>query len=143
MRKLILLLLAVCILHFSVLPSYGLEKNRKEENIVLTPADQLILDRIGDMSREVNVRFEKMAREMKDRFENLWITMLGGFIGVMAFIGGLVFWDRKTLVKHAKAEFHDEIGGDRQKIEALLLAMRKLSPRFPEVKEALKSFGLL
>ena len=132
MRKSILLLLVVGILHFSVLPSYGLEKNRKEENIILTPADQLILNRIDNMSREMN-----------DRFENLWITMLGGFIGVMAFIGGLVFWDRKTLVKQAKAEFRDEVGGDRQKIEAMLLAMRKLSSRFPEVREALKSFGLL
>ena len=150
MRGLIVLLLVFGILHLTMLPSHGLEKSHQGENILLTPADQLILDRIDKMSRETNARFEKidekfdnMSREINARFENLWITMLGGFIGVMAFIGGLVFWDRKTLVKHAKAEFRDEIGGDRRKLDAILQAMRKLSPQFPEVREVLKSFGLL
>ena len=161
MRGLIVLLLVFGILHVTMLPSHGLEKSHQRENIILTPADQLILDRIDNMSREVNARFDNMSREVNARFEkvdekfdnmsreinarfeNLWVTMLGGFIGVMAFIGGLVFWDRKTLVKHAKTEFRDEIDGDRRKLDAILQAMRKLSPQFPEVREVLKSFGLL
>ena len=179
MRGLVVLLLVFGILHITMLPSHGLEKSHRRENILLTPADQLILDRIDKMSRETNARFEKIdekfdnmsreinarfekidekfdnmlreintrfennSSEINARFENLWITMLGGFVGVMAFIGGLVFWDRKTLVKHAKTEFRDEIGGDRRKLDAILQAMRKLSPQFPEVREVLKSFGLL
>ena len=65
----------------------------------------------------------------------------------MAFIGGMVFWDRKTFLKQAKKEFREEIGDDRKKIEAVLLAIKKLSVKFPEVKPEIKkvlnNFGLL
>ena len=63
--------------------------------------------------------------------------MLGGFIGVMAFIGGMVFWDRRTFLKQAKKKFREEIDGDKKKIDAMLMAMKKLAPQFPEVREAL------
>jgi hypothetical protein len=69
--------------------------------------------------------------------------MLGGFLGVMAFIGGLVFWDRRTFLKRAREECRDEVSVDRKKVEAMLKAIRKLSERFPEVREVLNSFGLL
>ena len=63
--------------------------SKKRNDIVLTPADQLILDAIG---------------KINERIDNLWITMLGGFLGVMAFIGALVFWDRRTFLKRAREE---------------------------------------
>jgi hypothetical protein len=121
------------------------EKNI-QENIVLTPADQLILNRIDKLSQAMDANFEKMD----DRFEiinvridNLWITMAGGFIGVMAFIGGMVFLYRKIFLKQAKKEFREEIGDDKKKIEAVFLAIKKLSVKFPEVREVLNNFGLL
>jgi len=95
--------------------------------------------RFEKMETKFDVRFDKLH----DRIDNLWITMLGGFIGVMAFIGGMVFWDRRTFLKQAKKEFREEIDGDKKKIDAMLMAMKKLAPQFPEVREALKSFGLL
>ncbi len=69
--------------------------------------------------------------------------MLGGFLGVMAFIGGLVFWDRKTFMRRAREEMRDEVSKDRNKLEAMLMAMRRLGEQFPEVREVLRSFGLL
>ncbi len=51
-------------------------------NVVLTPPDQMILAAIN--------------KKVNERIDNLWITMLGGFLGIMAFIGGIVFWDRRT-----------------------------------------------
>jgi len=69
--------------------------------------------------------------------------MLGGFLGVMAFIGALVFWDRRTFMKRAREEFRDEETKDRRKVEGIIAAMKKLGEQFPEVQEVLRSFGLL
>ncbi|MEA3416990.1 MAG: hypothetical protein U9R02_12700 [Thermodesulfobacteriota bacterium] len=124
---------------------------------MLSPADRLILeainrtnDRIDNLSNELNGRIDNLSNELNGRIDrlngridNLWITMLGGFMGVMAFIGGLVFWDRRTFLKRAQEAYRDEMLGDRKKTEAMLAGMRKLSEQFPQVREVLKSFGLL
>jgi len=129
---------------FFLLPlSYGEERRSGDTgDVVLTPADQMILEAINKMNEridKVNDRIDKI----NDRIDNLWITMLGGFLGVMAFIGGIVFWDRRTFLKLARDECRDEINDDRKKIEAMLTAMRKLGAQFPEVREVLSNFGLL
>ena len=129
----------IILLHFTIALSCASEKKIIQENIVLTPADQLILNRIDKLSQAMDAKFEKIH----DRIDNLWITMVGGFIGVMAFIGGMVFWDRKTFLKQAKREFYEDLADDRIKMDAMLLAIKKLSVKFPEVKEVLSSFGLL
>jgi hypothetical protein len=122
--------------------SYAAEDSLNEgmtENVVLTPADQLILDRID----KVNDRIDNLGKELNVRIDTLWITMLGGFMGVIAFIGAIVFWDRSTFMKRARKECHEEVSDDRKTLESMLAAMRKLSEKFPELREALNSFGLL
>jgi hypothetical protein len=99
----------------------------------------LILDRIDNLGRELNGRIDKI----NDRIDTLWITMLGGFMGVMAFIGAIVFWDRSTFMKRARKECQQEVSGDRKTLESMLGAMRKLSEKLPELRDALKDFGLL
>jgi hypothetical protein len=133
--------------------SYAAEDSLNEgitENVVLTPADQLILDRIDNLGKELNGRIDNLGRELNgridkinDRIDTLWITMLGGFMGVMAFIGAIVFWDRSTFMKRARKECQQEVSDDRKTLESMLAAMRKLSEKFPELREALNSFGLL
>jgi hypothetical protein len=117
----------IVLIHFLLSISYGAEN--KPQNIVLTPAVRLILDKIDSLARDINARFENMENKFDAKFEtmngrfeimnaridNLWITMVGGFIGVMAFIGGMVFWDRRTFLKQAKKEFREEFGGDKNK----------------------------
>jgi hypothetical protein len=115
--------------------SYAAEDSPNEgmtENVVLTPADQLILDRIDTLGKELN-----------GRIDTLWVTILGGFMGVMAFIGAIVLWDHSTFMKRARKECQQEVSGDRKTLESMLAAMRKLSEKLPELREALKSFGLL
>jgi hypothetical protein len=133
----------MAILVFVVFPlgvSHGEEDLSKErKDIVLTPADQLILEAIG----KVNERIDRLAQDLNGRIDNLWITMLGGFFGVMAFIGALVFWDRRTFIKRAREEFRDEVAEDRNKMEGVIAALKKLGEQFPEVREVLRSFGLL
>ena len=131
-------LILILILMFLLLPlalAHGEEGKDVGSNIVLTPADQMILDAID----RINVRIDKI----NDRIDNLWITMLGGFLGVMAFIGAIVFWDRRTYLKLAREEFRNEIFDDRKKLNAMLAAMKKLANQFPEVSEVLRNFGLL
>ena len=148
---------------------YGQEGlSEQTSDIVLTPADQLILkaigkvndridsmgrelnDRIDSMGREVNDRIDKvndridsMGRELNGRMDNLWVTMLGGFLGVMAFIGALVFWDRRTFMKRAKEGFEAEAAEDRKMIKGLIAVMKKLGEQFPQVQEVMRSYGLL
>ena len=126
-HKLILIPMLMLLL-FPLALAHGEEGNSAGSNIVLTPADQMILDAID---------------KVNDRIDNLWITMLGGFLGVMAFIGAIVFWDRRTYLKLAREEFRVEISDDRKKLEAILAAMKKLANQFPEVSEVLRNFGLL
>ena len=80
---------------------------------------------------------------MNERIDNLWITMLGGFLGVMAFIGALVFWDRRTFLKRAREEIRIEVAEDRNKVDDVVAALKKLGDKFPEVQEVLRSFGLI
>jgi len=126
-RKLILIPIFISLL-FPLALAHSEEGKSAGSNIVLTPADQMILDAID---------------KVNDRIDNLWITMLGGFLGVMAFIGAIVFWDRRTYLKLAREEFRVEISDDRKKLEAILAAMKKLANQFPEVSEVLRNFGLL
>ena len=143
---------------FPLAVSYGQESpSNKSRNVILTPADQLILDaidkvredlggridKVNDRIDKVNDRIDKLGQNLNGRIDNLWITMLGGFLGVMAFIGGLVFWDRKTFMRRAREEMRDEVSNDRNKLEAMIVAMRKIGEQFPEVREVLRSFGLL
>jgi len=133
--------------------SYAAENSPNEgmtEDVVLTPADQLILDRIDNLGKELNGRIDKvndridnLGKELNGRIDTLWITMLGGFMGVMAFIGAIVFWDRSTFMKRARKECQQEVSGDRKTLESMLAAMRKLSEKLPELRDALKDFGLL
>ena len=122
----LIVILVFCVYPLSV--CQGDDSSGKAQNIVLTPADQLILDAID---------------KVNGRIDNLWITMLGGFMGVMAFIGALVFWDRRTFMKRAREEMRREVAGDRNKMEGIVAALKKVGEQFPEVSEVLRSFGLL
>jgi len=142
-----LLIIILLSFFFPLAVSHGVERQTKEpRNVVLTPADQMILDAIDGVNEhidKVNDRIDKVAKDLNERIDNLWITMLGGFLGVMAFIGGIVFWDRRTFIRRVREEYRDEVTEDRKKLEAMIVAMRKLGEKFPEVREVLRSFGLL
>ena len=146
-HRFLLIILLVLFVSFPLAVSCAEEGQSKTiSNVVLTPADQMILEAIA----RVNERMDKLSNELNgridkvnERIDKLWITMLGGFLGVMAFIGGIVFWDRRTFLKRAREECRDEVTEDRKKLEGLLIAMKKLGKEFPEVREVLNTFGLL
>ena len=149
---------------FPINASYAKKDSPKQpvaQQVVLTPADRLILEainrtneridslakglntRIDSLAKDFDTRIDSLSKGLNTRIDNLWITMLGGFLGVMAFIGGIVFWDRRTFLKRIREECRDEMSGDRKKLEVMLGAMKKLSEQFPEVREVLAKAGLL
>ena len=137
-------MLVFCVYPLSV--CQGDDSSGKAQNIVLTPADQLILDainKVNDRIDKVNGRIDELGQNLNGRIDNLWITMLGGFLGVMGFIGALVFWDRRTFMKRAREEMRSEVAGDRNQMEGIIAALKKVGEQFPEVSEVLRSFGLL
>ena len=153
-----LLVIILIFFFFPLAISYSEEKISVEtRNVVLTPADQMILEaidrinqRINKLGTELNGRIDKLGTELNgridklnERIDNLWIAILGGFLGVMAFIGGMVFWDRRTFIKRAKDEFRDELSDDRETLHAMLAVMREFPDSFPDIRERLRSFGLL
>ena len=143
-RSCLIVLWVFCVYPLSV--CHGDDSSGKAQNIVLTPADQLILDaidKVTDRIDKVNGRIDELGQNLNGRIDNLWITMLGGFLGVMGFIGALVFWDRRTFMKRAREEMRSEVAGDRNKIEGIVAALKKVGEKFPEVGEVLRSFGLL
>ena len=143
-RSGLIVMLVFCVYPLSV--CQGDDSSGKAQNIVLTPADQLILDAINKVNGridKVNGRIDELGQNLNGRIDNLWITMLGGFLGVMGFIGALVFWDRRTFMKRAREEMRSEVAGDRNKIEGIVAALKKVGEQFPEVSEVLRSFGLL
>ena len=119
-QKMFFMALAACWI-FTAGQVFG-ERPRAQDrlDIVLTPADQLILDAIGrvndrinKLTLDMNTRIDGMGQSLNSRIDNLWITMLSGFLGVMAFIGALVFWDRRTFMKRARYEMGVELTEDR------------------------------
>ena len=143
-RSGLIVMLVFCVYPLSV--CQGDDSSGKAQNIVLTPADQLILDAIDKVNGridKVNERIDELGQNLNGRIDNLWITMLGGFMGVMGFIGALVFWDRRTFMKRAREEMRSEVAGDRNKMEGIVAALKKVGEKFPEVSEVLRSFGLL
>jgi len=154
-----IIIFLICSL-FVVTISYSQENTLKQsgkQEFVLSQADQLILEainktneRIDNLSKEFTGRIDNLSGELNGRIDNLngridtlWITMLGGFMGVMAFIGGIVFWDRRTFLKRAREECRQELSADRKTLEGMLAAIRKLSEKSPEIRELLNNFGLL
>lgn len=148
------------VLLLSAVSGPGYPQEDPTGTIHLSPADQLILEEIRKVNDridkvnitviteigKVNERIDKINERIdgiNGRIDKLWMTMLGGFLGVMAFIGGIVFWDRRTFLKRTREECREEMAGDREKLEALLAAMKKLSEQYPEVRQVLNNFGLL
>ena len=143
-RSGLIVVLVFCVYPLSV--CQGDDSSGKAQNIVLTPADQLILDaidKVNDRIDKVNERIDELGQNLNGRIDNLWVTMLGGFMGVMAFIGALVFWDRRTFMKRAREEIRSEVAGDRNKMEGIVAALKKVGEQFPEVSQVLRSFGLI
>ena len=145
MKKIYILIFVplIMIFSFSVYAGEPVPANQSGD-IVLTPADQMILQAIEKMGDKIDSRINQTndrIDQINGRIDNLWVAMISGFIGVMGIITAIVFWDRKTFVQKTKKEVMLEMGDDKRKLDAMFEAFSKMSHRFSEIKEAMNSHG--
>ena len=152
MKKIYILIFVplIMIFSFSVYAGEPVPANQSGD-IVLTPADQMILQAIEKMGDKIDSRIDQTNEridqingridQINGRIDNLWVAMISGFIGVMGIITAIVFWDRKTFVQKTKKEVMLEMTDDKRKLDAMFDAFSKMSHRFSEIKEAMNSHG--
>jgi predicted PurR-regulated permease PerM len=98
-----------------------------------------------DMNRQNQQLREDMNRQFAWQFR-LTLALLGAFSALVAAIIGFALWDRRTMIRPFERAINtltEELTTNRQRLEALLDALRALGQRNPEVASVLKQFNLL
>jgi len=98
-----------------------------------------------DMNRQNQQLREDMDKQFAWQFR-LTLALLGAFTVLVAAIIGFALWDRRTMIRpfeRAVNNLTEELTTNRQRLEALLDALRTLGQRNPEVANVLKQFNLL
>ena len=98
-----------------------------------------------DMNRQNQHLRGDMDKQFAQQFR-LTLALLGAFTALVAAIIGFALWDRRTMIRpfeRAVNNLTEELTTNRQRLEALLDALRTLGQRNPEVANVLKQFNLL
>ena len=98
-----------------------------------------------DMNRQNQQLREDMDKQFARQFR-LTLALLGAFSALVAATIGFALWDRRTMIRpfeRAVTSLTEDLTTNRQRLEALLDALRALGQRNPEVASVLKQFNLL
>ncbi len=98
-----------------------------------------------DMDRQNQQLREDMDKQFARQFR-LTLALLGAFSALVAAIIGFALWDRRTMLRPLErtvTDLTEDLSSNRQRLEALLDALRALGQRNPEVANVLKQFNLL
>ncbi|MBF0564817.1 MAG: hypothetical protein HQK89_06210 [Nitrospirae bacterium] len=101
--------------------------------------------RIDDMMADMNRRFEQVDKRFDqvdkhfDQVTTFMFWCFGILFGGMGLLITLVIWDRRTAIAPAVHKTK-EIG---ERTELVEKALREVALKNPDVKEALKHFGLM
>ncbi len=98
-----------------------------------------------DMNRQNQQLREDMDKQFARQFR-LTLAVLGAFTVLVAAIIGFALWDRRTMIRpfeRTVKSLDEDLSTNRQRVEALLEALRSLGQRDPEVASVLKQFNLL
>ena len=98
-----------------------------------------------DMDRQNQQLREDMNLQFARQFR-LTLALLGAFSALVAAIIGFALWDRRTMLRPLErtvTDLSEDLSSNRQRLEALLDALRALGQRNPEVANVLKQFNLL
>ena len=98
-----------------------------------------------DMARQNQQLREDMDKQFARQFR-LTLALLGAFSALVAAIIGFALWDRRTMlrpVERTVTGLAEELSSNRQRLEALVAALRTLGQRDPAVASVLKQFNLL
>ncbi len=97
-----------------------------------------------DMNRQNQHLREDMDKQFARQFR-LTLVVLGAFTALVAATIGFALWDRRTMIRpfeRTVRSLEEDLSTNRQRVEALLAALRSLGQRDPEVANVLKRFDL-
>ena len=106
-----------------------------------TQKDRELLIELKVKMGEIDKRFEQIDK----RFEQMmgFLKILSAiFTTLVIAVIGFAYWDRRTIIKKAKEETIAEIEKEGR-LRDLIMALRELGQRHPELAELLKQFHLL
>ena len=97
-----------------------------------------------DMNRQIRHLREDMDKQFARQFR-LTLVVLGAFTALVAATIGFALWDRRTMIRpfeRTVRSLEEDLSTNRQRVEALLAALRSLGQRDPGVANVLKRFDL-
>ena len=97
-----------------------------------------------DMNRQNQHLREDMDKQFARQFR-LTLVVLVAFTALVAATIGFALWDRRTMIRpfeRTVRSLEEDLSTNRQRVEALLAALRSLGQRDPEVANVLKRFDL-
>ena len=100
--------------------------------------------RIGEIDKrfeQIDKRFEQIDKRFEQMMDFLKI-LSAIFTTLVIAVIGFAYWDRRTIIKKAKEETIAEIEKEGR-LRDLIMALRELAKRQPELAELLKQFRLL
>ncbi len=113
-----------------------------------TQKDRELLIELKVKIGEIDKRFEQIDKRFEQvdkRFEQMmdFLKILSAiFTSLVIAVIGFAYWDRRTIIKKAKEETIAEIEKEGR-LRDLIMALRELAKRQPELAELLKQFRLL
>ncbi|MBF0466780.1 MAG: hypothetical protein HQK88_09845 [Nitrospirae bacterium] len=112
-----------------------LEEGLKATNQKIDDGLKATNQRIDDLKADMNRKFDQMTTFMLWGFGILF----GLFFSGMGFLMGFVLWDRRTALAPAVRKTKEL----EERAELLEKALKEVSIKNPDIKEALKHVGLL
>ena len=97
---------------------------------------------MGQLREDMN----RQNQQLREDMFRLTVALLGAFTALVAAIIGFALWDRRTMLRPLErtvTRLTEDLSSNRQRLEALLDALRTLGQRNPEVAKVLKQFNLL
>ena len=111
--------------------------------------NQQLREDMGQLREDMNRQNQQLREDMNEQFARqfrLTLALLGAFSALVAAVIGFALWDRRTMLRPLERTvtgLTEDLSSNRQRVEALLDALRALGQRNPEVANVLKQFNLL
>ena len=111
--------------------------------------NQQLREDMGQLREDMNRQNQQLREDMNEQFARqfrLTLALLGAFSALVAAIIGFALWDRRTMLRPLErtvTNLTEDLSSNRQRLEALLDALRTLGQRNSEVASVLKQFNLL
>ncbi len=115
----------------------------KEVPFTLEDRDRLIKleTTLKELKESIDKRFEQVDKRFEQMFTFLWI-LTGIFTAIMVGNIGFAYWDRRTIIKKAKAETIAEIEKEGR-VRDMIGTLRELAKTNTELARVLRHFNLL